>query len=348
MKKLSLGVSVAIVSILMASTVLAANEKSEAAIIVSSGTNINVILNNTGAKKDVKAQAASMTTYVKPLIVNVKGIKLNQEYALNNFIVYGTKGTKTLTQLARYQLIVTYQKQYKKLPLTSADWVNLLKINSNKSSAKNTACNNYQCLIAAAAKCQPISANVSFAGTPSLFDPITQSGQTAYEIQKASSTSSCILKVSSSINAFTISDSDRKKALALGATDAQITAQLKGMNDSLKSTTVAPLVCPGSPSIIVSYLTDAENGNSKSEGSSEAVTYTTSSGQKLVCNAILPPGQPANTATIVKDTDCTAKKGVTRVVASDGTACHNNETDLGTVEGSFKMNGKYPQCCVSK
>jgi len=279
MKKFLFSLLIVTIYFLVASTVLAANEKSESAVIVGSGTNLNMILKHNGVKKNVQAQINGMSTYTDVLTKNIKGIKLSQKYAINNFIVYGTKETKTLTTSTRYQLITSYQKKYKKLPLSQIDWINLLKMNSSKK----TICNNYECLISAASKCQPISVTISYT-MPFLFDPnITQSGKTLFKIQKATGVNDCVLTFSSPTTVFSISAAGRKAASSKGSTDTQINAQLQTMNDSAKSTSGIQSICSSKAGIIAAYLTDAKNLKLKTKSNGQTTTYTTSSGHELVC-----------------------------------------------------------------
>jgi len=166
-----------------------------------------------------------------------------------------------------------------------------------------TACDNYQCLIAAASRCQPIAAAISYSGTPvplPLHSHISASGQIEYEIKKSSGVNDCLLTISSLANVFSISDAGRRASLASGMTDAQITAQLQTMNDSLKSMAGVQTICPSQASIISAYLTDTaayyekKSGNINVESNGQTTTYTTSSGQKLACTLALPAGQPAS------------------------------------------------------
>ncbi|MEI8360527.1 MAG: Spy/CpxP family protein refolding chaperone [bacterium] len=127
MKKIYLGLLSLFICFAVAGSVLAANEESEAKVIIDSGTNVNVILKNTGTKLNKKAQASAMAKYTTPLIKNIKNVKQTERYSLNNFIVYGTKGTKKLTMQKRYEMVIAFNKAVKKLPMSKADWVAVLK-----------------------------------------------------------------------------------------------------------------------------------------------------------------------------------------------------------------------------
>jgi hypothetical protein len=234
-----------------------------------------------------------------------------------------------------------------------------IQSNSASTATTTTTCDNYQCLIAAASQCQPISVTISYSGMPFPLDPdISESGQTKYEIQKSSGVNNCNLIFSSPITVLSVSEKGRAAALAQGMTDAQINAQLQTMNNSLKSEVVTQSqnTCPSNTSTISAYLAyyenDLKNGNLKVEGEAnstgQTTTYTTSSGQKLVCTVIPPAGQPANTAVTITNAECTAQKGTLTAVSNDGTACFKDQIDLGTITGGLKLNYKYPQCCASK
>lgn len=237
------------------------------------------------------------------------------------------------------------------LPSSNEEVKNLQTINSAPTSA---ICDNYQCLISAASQCQPISVVISYSDMRFPFDPaIVMSGQAKYEIKKSSGANDCILILSSPATVFSVSDEGRKAVLAGGMTDAQITAQLQTMNDSLKLASEAQTTCLGDVSIISEYLSDAKNGNSKVEvtvdlAGQQISTYTTSSGKKLVCTITLLAGQPANTSATINDKECAAQKGVATVVTNAGTACSKYKIDIGTIVGNLKLNEKYPQCCVNK
>ena len=249
---------------------------------------------------------------------------------------------QTQPGVQQYQSTNTNQKQTQPIEEQQSQ-------NSNSEPA-NTTCDNYECLIAAAAKCQPISVTISTNIPFPLNSDISEFWQAKYEINKSSGANDCILTFSSPVTIFSITDEGRKSALAKGMTDAQITAQLQTMNNSAKSELMTKMqsTCSSNTSVIVDYLTDAKNGIWKAESNGQTNTYTTSSGQKLACTIILPAGQLSNISLTIKDTECTAKNGVAKAVLDDGTACYKDQIDLGTIIGGLKLNNKYPQCCVSK
>ena len=163
---------------------------------------------------------------------------------------------------------------------------------TDTTTATNANCDNYQCLISAASQCKPISVTISYSGVPTI--GFIASGQTKYGIKKSSGVNDCILTFSSPFTFFSLYDEGRAVALAQGMTDAQITAQLQTINDSLKSAAGTQTICQSKANIITSYLTDAEKRKIEFIGSdldltgqqTQTATYTTSSGQKLVCTVI--------------------------------------------------------------
>ncbi len=160
---------------------------------------------------------------------------------------------------------------------------------------------NMDCLIAAASTCQPISATISSTGPNPLIQGFDQMSKTKYEIKNSTNPNSCILVYSLLSSSVSISDANRKLALSEGLTSAQIDAQLKSMNSSFVDFTSQfgnpPTTCVSTKATIVSYLTDAKNHfsagdggvqismgtNSSGTGSTNTITNTTSTGQKLVC-----------------------------------------------------------------
>jgi hypothetical protein len=174
--------------------------------------------------------------------------------------------------------------------------------NAPSSASTNTNCDNYQCLISAALQCQPITSIVTYSGVPNpLFSEVLVSGQNKYEIKKESSgvNNSCTITITPLSVSFSISDTERKTLLAQGTTDAQISAQLKTMNEGSKSVMGLQTTCQSNTETIASYLTDLKNNVigkisiSATMSGPSTQTTTTSSGQKLVCTTPQPPATSA-------------------------------------------------------
>jgi len=303
--------------------------------------------------------SSSTTPAVTPPIYSEK-ITENQQKAV--FAPSETKSTKNLIIIISVILILAagsvfgfytfYKSLHKEIAQTPETSTSSTQVTVTTPTSSPSFCDSYDCLIAAAAKCEPISATISYSGIPSpLFPGILASGQTYYEIQQTANINECVLKFSSLSTSFSLSEEGREDALKQGMTEAQINMQLEAMNESAKLTAGIETICTSTPSIIVAYLTDFQKGNIKVEtqfglSGEGTVTYTTSNGQELNCISLPLPGQPANTTKTITDEECRKQKGFFKPVKDDGTACSKNEIDLGSVVGSVKLNGKYPQCCV--
>ena len=238
----------------------------------------------------------------------------------------------------------------------------------SSSVTDDVTCDNYDCLIVAASRCQSISGTVSYFNIPAVllpFPDFSVSGQTKYEIKKPSGINECMLIISPVMSSFSISEEGRKNLLAEGITNDQINTDLQAMNKSLELIAEEQTTCSSSAAIITSFLTDQKKLTTVTDPVKEmgfwgiavkaslfsgqkTVTYTLSSGQKLECKVIVSR-QAANTSTTISIEECTNQEGHATPVNDDGTACRESETDLGTIIGSgIKMNNKNPQCCVAK
>jgi len=164
-------------------------------------------------------------------------------------------------------------------------------VTTSTATATNTVCDNYQCLIAAASQCQPLSVIISYSMEPTI--GFYASGQIKYEIKKSSGVNDCTLIYSSPVTSLSISDEGRAAALAKGMTDAQIIAEMQTINNSLKSEAGIHITCPSDTSVISAYLTDSKSNPARNIASGiwyggkstigQPRNFTTSSGQKLAC-----------------------------------------------------------------
>ncbi len=145
--------SILIISVLLPTIIFAKNEKNEASLIVKSGANLNLIINEAGRKKDPNLQTEIMKKYTESFIKGDKKILTKEKYAINNFIVYGTKETAQLGVGKRSELIKLFQKKYKKNPKTQKDWEQVLGMKTKQLEedncglivAKLAACLPYEC-----------------------------------------------------------------------------------------------------------------------------------------------------------------------------------------------------------
>lgn len=91
------------------------------------GGNVTTITSAVGAARSTASEKTNLTKYVNAL---VKGLKMTTA-AINNinyFITYGTPTTKKIGAAERASILSSYLLAYKKLPVTSAQWLDLLKI----------------------------------------------------------------------------------------------------------------------------------------------------------------------------------------------------------------------------
>lgn len=120
------------ICLLAANVVLAANETDEAAIIFKSGTELRQLLVYDRTSRDVDAQIDDMQRYTEPLLSGIASFSQSEKYALNNFIVYGTRDTANLEKQGRYELVKRYRDVFGKLPQSQSDWVDLLQFYQNE------------------------------------------------------------------------------------------------------------------------------------------------------------------------------------------------------------------------
>ncbi|MDD4412311.1 MAG: hypothetical protein PHR00_01560 [Patescibacteria group bacterium] len=99
----------------------------EASAIYKSGNDLNGFLMFNKVKKDLAAQKKGMKIYIDSLVKNGEKITVNEKYAMNNFIVYGTPSTSIYIQDQRFLMIKKYKEYNDSLPKTEDNWNLLLK-----------------------------------------------------------------------------------------------------------------------------------------------------------------------------------------------------------------------------
>ncbi len=90
--------------------------------------NVNLVLNNSGTKRDKEAELNSYLKYIKFLMSNINNLKQSSIYALTNFITYGTKSTLILGAGERAGVVNSYKAAFGKLPQTEEEWQDVIKI----------------------------------------------------------------------------------------------------------------------------------------------------------------------------------------------------------------------------
>ena len=105
--------------------------------------NINGLLGKLGFKRDLAKEDVATKKYVKQLIKDAAGLAKEQQYALTNFIAYGTETTIKLGAGERAGVVNSYKAAYGKLPKTETEWTDAIKIaNGRWPSAKSATSEN--------------------------------------------------------------------------------------------------------------------------------------------------------------------------------------------------------------
>lgn len=100
----------------------------DAQIVLESGTNLNSIIQYNNKIKDIEAQKNGMKAYTDPLIKNINDLTTKNTYAINNFIIYGTKSTQILGAGERAGVVNSYKSAFNKVPITKNEWEDCIKI----------------------------------------------------------------------------------------------------------------------------------------------------------------------------------------------------------------------------
>ena len=103
------------------------------------GTNdTGVLLNHLGNSADQEGEQNGLTKY-KTILGLDKKISAEEKLTINDFIVYGTRGTQRLGAGERAAVINSYFQAYGKLPNTEAEWSDVLKIASGRWPSERSA-----------------------------------------------------------------------------------------------------------------------------------------------------------------------------------------------------------------
>lgn len=102
--------------------------KNEAQIVYDSGTDLSLIIEHNNAMHDVEAQIFGMENYTNDLIRDFAELTINNGYAINNFIVYGTQTTADLGMGERAGVVSSYKYAYGNLPVTVDQWRDCIAI----------------------------------------------------------------------------------------------------------------------------------------------------------------------------------------------------------------------------
>jgi len=115
----------------------------EAAVVFKSGDNLDEIINHNQNEKNIKAQSDGMTMYTDKIVKGFNSLKTSEKFAINNFIVYGTKSSQNLGKGERAGVVNSYKSAFGKLPITEAEWKDCIAIGNGRwPNEKNIAAEN--------------------------------------------------------------------------------------------------------------------------------------------------------------------------------------------------------------
>lgn len=112
------------------------NILTESQIVSTNDT--NTLLNHLGNSADTSLEQGGLTKY-KAILGLDKTITEEEKLTINDFIVYGTRGTQRLGAGERAGVINSYYQAYKKLPNSEAEWSDVLKIASGRWPSERNA-----------------------------------------------------------------------------------------------------------------------------------------------------------------------------------------------------------------
>jgi|GEM_PF-1881980 len=158
---------------------------------------------------------------------------------------------------------------------------------------KEKKCDNFDCLISAASKCEPISALISLKNIPSpLLGQINTSLETEYKIESSKVLGKCIISFYVLSESFSVAGTGKVEMFGKVLTESQIDEVLKEMNESTKNISEFITTCEDAPPAdIAAYLTDVKNGTANADSSANiesgksTTVFTTTTGKKLTCTA---------------------------------------------------------------
>ena len=102
----------------------------------ASGSGLIALLATVNKSADTNAQQINIGKYTTPLNVKCGPVAIATQYAINNFITYGTPSLTAWTTAQRYQLVADYCDLYKTLPSDAVEWKALLDTALNSQQVK--------------------------------------------------------------------------------------------------------------------------------------------------------------------------------------------------------------------
>jgi len=106
--------------------------KEDAAVVYRSGTELQAIIDHNKKIKDVNAQRRGMNNITLPMTKGFVGLTINQIYAINNFIIYGTKSTQILGEGERAGIVNSFKSAFGKFPTSNDEWQDCISIGNGR------------------------------------------------------------------------------------------------------------------------------------------------------------------------------------------------------------------------
>ncbi len=104
----------------------------DANVVLLSSADLEIILIHNNISKSIEKQTFGMNNYIPKLTGDVSDLTVNDIYAINNFIVYGTITTRKLGAGERAGVVNSYKKAFNKLPITKEEWKDCISIGNGR------------------------------------------------------------------------------------------------------------------------------------------------------------------------------------------------------------------------
>lgn len=107
----------------------------DAEAVVKSGFNLAEFIKYNNKQKDLANQIKYWKNYAQK-IKGAEKLSINQLYAINNFVVYGTVSTKKMSREDRIKAVSSYQEAYNRWPVSSGHWTDVVALASGRTPAE--------------------------------------------------------------------------------------------------------------------------------------------------------------------------------------------------------------------
>jgi len=94
---------------------------------------------NAGKTRDTAREADGALKYTTPLVKGITGLSAEHTNAVTNFVVYGTVSSQILGAGERAGVLSSYKSTFGKLPVTQAEWEDVIKIANGRWPTERSA-----------------------------------------------------------------------------------------------------------------------------------------------------------------------------------------------------------------